>query len=113
MFVPLPLCPNRYGIPEPRVPRSRWVRAAMLDLILVPLVAFDRAGGRLGMGGGYYDATLAFLHHRHHWLKPRIVGAAFAFQELPAVPQEPWDVSLTAIVTERGVVTMPERADRL
>jgi 5-formyltetrahydrofolate cyclo-ligase len=107
-FAPLrpgtPLRRNRYGILEPAVPRHEWLRAARLDLVMVPLVAFDRRGGRLGMGGGYYDATLAFLQQRDRWLRPRIVGVAYAVQEIETLPLDPWDVPMMAIVTETGVV---------
>ncbi len=99
-----PLIPNRFGIPEPRHYRGeRRFKPHGLDLVLMPLVAFDAAGHRLGMGGGYYDTTLAFLSHRRHWLRPRRVGTAFACQEVPALPPQPWDVPLDAIATEDGV----------
>lgn len=90
---------NRYGIPEPV--DARPVRARQLDLVVMPLVGFDAAGYRLGMGGGFYDATLAFLRHRRHWRKPRLVGVAYECQRLEAVPREPWDMPLDAVLTER------------
>lgn len=69
------------------------------DILIVPLVAFDRAGYRLGYGGGFYDRSLARLAAR----KPvHTVGFAFAAQELPEVPREPTDWRLDAIVTENG-----------
>jgi 5-formyltetrahydrofolate cyclo-ligase len=98
------LQPNRYGIPEPAAPRGRRVSARHLDLVLTPLVGFDRHGNRLGMGGGYYDTTFSFLASRRHWQKPRLLGMAYAFQEVDELPAEPWDVPLTAIATENGVV---------
>jgi 5-formyltetrahydrofolate cyclo-ligase len=73
------------------------------DLVLVPLLAFDRRGGRLGYGGGYYDRTLAGLP------RARRVGFAFAAQEVEQVPMEPHDRVLEAIVTERGVLRVPAR----
>lgn len=94
---------NRFGIPEP--PRSapecptRW-----LDLVIAPLVAFDRAGNRLGMGGGFYDHTFAFRHRHPRWHHPKLVGAAFAAQEATSIPARPWDVTLDAIITERGLI---------
>ncbi len=91
-----PLRHNRFGIAEPARARRRAVR--QLDLVLVPLVAFDARGGRLGMGGGFYDRTFAFRRRiRHPWL----VGWAYEFQRLPAVPMAPWDVALDAVATER------------
>ena len=68
------------------------------DVILMPLLGFDRHGTRLGYGGGYYDRTLAPLSKR-----PRLVGFAFAAQELDLIPREAHDVPLDAIVTEAGV----------
>ncbi len=68
------------------------------DFLLVPLLAFDRRGHRLGYGGGYYDRTLAAL--------PRAgrLGCAFAAQEMDAVPAGPHDVRLPAVATERGII---------
>ena len=94
------LRPNRLRILEPVHPTSRRVRARALDLILVPLVAFDEAGNRLGMGGGYYDRSLAFLTHRCYWRKPRIVGVAYDFQRVPVLTPRSWDIPLDAVVTE-------------
>jgi 5-formyltetrahydrofolate cyclo-ligase len=68
------------------------------DVILMPLLGFDAQGTRLGYGGGYYDRTLAKLTK-----KPRLIGLAFADQELDAIPREAHDVPLDAIVTENGV----------
>nr|MCE5388283.1 5-formyltetrahydrofolate cyclo-ligase [Acidithiobacillus sp.] len=59
-------------------------------------------GRRLGMGGGFYDRTLAGLRHRKHWLRPRLLGVAHAFQEVTQIPAEPWDVPLHGICTEQG-----------
>lgn len=90
---------NRYGIDEPQ--DRRPLRAQQLDLLLVPLVGFDDAGYRLGMGGGYYDATLAYLGRRRHWKKPLLVGIGYECQRTQALPHEPWDRPLDAILTEQ------------
>lgn len=95
---------NRYGILEPEVGARSLVSARQLDLVLAPLVAFDRRGGRLGMGGGYYDVTFEFLASRNHWHRPRLVGVAFSFQEVEHIEREPWDIPLSAVVTERGTI---------
>ncbi|RMD80313.1 MAG: 5-formyltetrahydrofolate cyclo-ligase [Gammaproteobacteria bacterium] len=95
---------NRYGIPEPLAPA---VPVRVLDVVLLPLVAFDGQGHRLGMGGGYYDRTLAFLRHRRRRRRPRLVGLAYAFQEVAALPAEPWDVPLDAVITEQGLRLFP------
>jgi 5-formyltetrahydrofolate cyclo-ligase len=71
---------------------------AVPDVVLMPLLGFDATGTRLGYGGGYYDRTLASLSH-----KPRLIGLAFAAQELPAIPREAHDLPLDAIVTETGI----------
>lgn len=86
---------NRYGIPEPV--GGRRASAALLDLVLMPLVAFDRQGNRLGMGGGYYDRALAARRRR-----PMRIGVAFALQEAAAIPAQPWDVPVEAVITEHG-----------
>lgn len=95
---------NRFGIPEPTGERlPPWA----LDLVLLPLVGFDRDGGRLGMGGGFYDRSFAFL--RDGRAKPRLLGLAHHFQEVERLPREPWDVPLAAVVTDRGWVKMRGR----
>jgi 5-formyltetrahydrofolate cyclo-ligase len=104
-FVPFsaqtPMYPNRYGIPEPvHHNRARGFPLRRLDLVLMPLVGFDPHGNRLGMGGGYYDRTFAFLHRHSHWRKPRLVGTAYDFQRQAQLDAQPWDVPLDAIVTE-------------
>ncbi|RFA31253.1 5-formyltetrahydrofolate cyclo-ligase [Alkalilimnicola ehrlichii] len=96
-----PMSPNRFGIDEPT--RGERISAKQLDLVLAPLLAFDRQGNRLGMGGGFYDRTFAFLGKRRAWRQPRIVGTAYAFQEVPELPAEPWDVGLWGCATEAGL----------
>ncbi len=98
---------NGLGIPEPQSPRRLWRSARELDLLVIPMLAFDSRGHRLGMGGGYYDRTLKILVHRQYWRRPRLVGAAHAFQECPEIPAEPWDVSLPVICTELGCRCFP------
>ncbi len=100
-----PLLQNRFGIPEPLHHRGdRQFKPHALDLILLPLVAFDNNGHRLGMGGGFYDRTLAFLAHRHQWRKPRLLGTAYQFQQHTNLPAQAWDIPLDAIVTEQGMI---------
>jgi 5-formyltetrahydrofolate cyclo-ligase len=77
---------------EPRLP----------DFLLVPLLAFDLRGSRLGYGAGYYDRTLATLPGRFR------LGVAYAAQELDAVPAGPYDARLDAVATERGVIFCKE-----
>jgi 5-formyltetrahydrofolate cyclo-ligase len=87
---------NRYGIPEPDAVATQRIVPATLDVVLLPLVAFDASGARLGMGGGYYDATLAKAHRALR------VGLAHALQRSAALPQRAWDVPLDAVITEAG-----------
>ncbi|OOZ39495.1 5-formyltetrahydrofolate cyclo-ligase [Solemya pervernicosa gill symbiont] len=94
---------NRFGIAEPVVSRSQMISIHTLDLVLTPLVSFDNNGNRLGMGGGFYDRSFAFLHHRRHWQKPRLLGFAFACQQINTLPHQEWDVPLAGIATEQGV----------
>jgi 5-formyltetrahydrofolate cyclo-ligase len=100
---------NRFGIPEPRVAATELLRAQALDLILVPLVGFDDAGNRLGMGGGFYDRSLAFLAQRRHWRKPHVVGLAYDFQRVERLPTSAWDVPLAAVITDRACYLMPRQ----
>jgi len=95
---------NQYNIPEPDISVKRQLKAVQLDLVLMPLVAFDVKGNRLGMGGGYYDRSFEFLRKRKHWKKPKLIGVAYDFQEVNAIPADPWDVPLDAIVTESRLI---------
>ncbi|MGD8429065.1 MAG: 5-formyltetrahydrofolate cyclo-ligase [Ectothiorhodospiraceae bacterium] len=99
----VPLRRNHLGIPEPVGPRATRIEPSRLDLVLTPLVAYDRQGHRLGMGGGFYDTTFRFLRGPEIWRRPRLVGIAFAFQQLDRLPAEPWDVPLWGVATERGM----------
>ncbi len=91
------LKPSRFGLLEPdHVPQSE-VTSAELDLIIAPLLAFDRSGRRLGFGGGYYDYLFG------HSACPKI-GLAYAFQEVEHIPSEPHDRKLDIIVTEKEII---------
>lgn len=93
---------NRFGIPEPIHSHSTRLRKTIsLDLILMPLVAFDEQGNRMGMGGGFYDRTLAFLRQRRYWHKPNLLGVAYEFQKQQQLQTNPWDIPLQAIATEK------------
>ena len=100
---------NRYNILEPAAHWGQTLPARLLDVILMPLVAFDRQGFRLGMGGGYYDRSLAFRCARKHWRRPLLVGVAHSCQQHPSLPHQPWDVPLDIIVTEHEII-YPARA---
>jgi 5-formyltetrahydrofolate cyclo-ligase len=101
-----PMATNRYGIPEPETRhgahRARRLPAWALDLILLPLVGFDEEGQRMGMGGGFYDRSLAFT--RRPGPRPRLIGLAHECQRVASLPVEPWDVPLDAIVSDARVI---------
>lgn len=97
---------NRFGIPEPiHSYKTRLRKTLSLDLILMPLVAFDQQGNRVGMGGGFYDRTLAFLRQRKYWHKPNLLGVAYEFQKQKKLETNPWDIPLQAIATEKCLYT--------
>lgn len=92
---------NQFGIPEPLLQPHKVRPAWTLDLVITPLVAFDLQGNRLGMGGGYYDRTFAFMQRSNKPKKPRLLGVAHAFQQSETLPHQAWDIPLTAIFTDR------------
>jgi 5-formyltetrahydrofolate cyclo-ligase len=98
---------NRFGIPEPVTTRSTIRPAWTLDLILTPLVGFDREGRRLGMGGGFYDRTLARMQRRPQPRKPGLWGIAHDCQEMEHLPCEPWDIPLDGVITGTRVLENP------
>jgi 5-formyltetrahydrofolate cyclo-ligase len=93
------LIPNRYKILEPKK-QNNLITPDQLDLVLVPLVAFDNNGNRLGMGAGYYDHTFAFLNTTPRPTKPLLLGLAYEWQRAEQLSAESWDVKLNGIVTE-------------
>lgn len=115
-FVPyVPGDPLRLGVfgilePIPVAHQAVVTDTFQLDLILLPLVGFDRSGCRLGFGGGYYDRMLSDTRHFPGRSMSR-VGLAYGFQELPVVPREPHDVLLDGVVTEQGVCELNEKKD--
>jgi len=95
---------NKYGIPEPAIPIKRQIKPVELDIVLLPLVAFDEKGNRLGMGGGFYDRSFSFLHRRKFNRKPKLVGVAYDFQQMDNLSRDSWDVPLDAVVTESRLI---------
>jgi 5-formyltetrahydrofolate cyclo-ligase len=94
-----PLVSGVWGIREPPVQAAEFEP----DIVLVPLVAFDRAGRRLGYGGGYYDLTITRLRAR----KPIVaMGIAYAVQEIAEVPAAPHDAALDLVLTEREIIDL-------
>jgi len=86
---------NRYGILEPKLSVNKVCPLPRLDLLFTPLVAFDNKGARLGMGGGFYDRTLA--NWQQHGIFP--IGLAHDCQQIDNVPVESWDIPLPKIIT--------------
>lgn len=97
------LQPNQYAIPEP-VNMEVTVSPDKLDLVILPLVAFDSSGMRLGTGGGYYDRTFAFLQTRQEH-KPFMLGLAYASQQAESISAEAWDIKMDAVLTEKALLT--------
>jgi 5-formyltetrahydrofolate cyclo-ligase len=95
---------NRFGMREPGAVPALLCRPRDLDLVLVPLVAFDARGHRLGMGGGYYDRAFAFLQAGRALPRPRLLGLAFDLQEATAIEAAEWDVPLWGVLTETRLV---------
>jgi 5-formyltetrahydrofolate cyclo-ligase len=95
-----PLAANRFGIPEPDVDASDLLPGDALSLVVVPVVGFDDAGQRLGMGAGWYDRTFAGRHDAP--APPWLVGAAFAAQRVDGLDGRSWDVPMDAVCTELG-----------
>jgi 5-formyltetrahydrofolate cyclo-ligase len=91
---------NAFGIEEP--PRGEVVLLQDLDLVLMPLVAWDARGHRLGMGAGYYDRALAGVAERE---RPLRAGIAYHLQQVERLPTDPWDVVLHQVITEEGRFT--------
>lgn len=103
---------NRFGITEPDMKWKHTLHARQLDVVLLPLVAFDRNGHRIGMGGGYYDRTLSFRRARSHWLKPLLIGVAHSIQEHPQLQPTHWDVPLDAVITESAIIPFTAQTEK-
>jgi 5-formyltetrahydrofolate cyclo-ligase len=91
---------NRFGIMEPMIKGSQLLPARLLGLVLLPLVAFDVEGNRLGMGGGYYDRSFAFRHCSRGAL-PVMIGLAHECQKAARLPVAGWDLPLDGVLTDQ------------
>lgn len=87
---------NRFGIAEPDPKFNKRIHPQFLQIVGLPLVAFDRQGNRLGMGGGFYDRTFEFC--RREGVKPKLFGLAHRCQEAEKLPTESWDIQLSDII---------------
>ncbi|MDC0088741.1 5-formyltetrahydrofolate cyclo-ligase [Porticoccaceae bacterium] len=93
---------NRFGIPEPQLRSATIAPLWSLDLILVPLVAFDRDGNRIGMGGGFYDRSLASRSGQSS--NTTLVGLAHQCQEIVSISHQSWDIPLHKIATDQEII---------
>lgn len=98
-----PLHNNQFNIPEPDVTLAQHITGQELELVIMPLVGFDKEGNRLGMGGGYYDRTFEFKLNSPH-SKPLLIGWAHSCQQVEKLNSESWDVPLNGIITENGII---------
>jgi 5-formyltetrahydrofolate cyclo-ligase len=89
---------NHFGIWEPL--NCDAIDASRLDVVVTPLVAFDDHRNRIGMGGGYFDRTFAFLGERNHWLRPKLIGVAFECQRVEKILPNPWDIPVFRVFSE-------------
>src|SRR5690606_39362806 len=94
---------NRYGIAEPDRRHADVAAVRRLDLVLLPLVAFDEHGWRLGSGAGFYDRSLQHLREGRRWRRPKLIGIAYECQRVARLRPDRWDVPLDGVVTERGL----------
>ncbi|WP_075184861.1 5-formyltetrahydrofolate cyclo-ligase [Teredinibacter haidensis] len=101
------LMKNRFNIPEP-LPRYRARQVRELDIVFLPLVAFDEEGNRLGMGGGFYDRTFAFKN-QSPFVRPLLIGLAHQLQQQGQLITEAWDIPLDMIATDKEVITVRHR----
>ncbi|MGI9296140.1 MAG: 5-formyltetrahydrofolate cyclo-ligase [Pseudomonadales bacterium] len=90
---------NRFNISEPRADGEQ-LKPWAVQLIMLPLVAFDAKGRRLGMGAGFYDRTLAFSRYLPKLRKPVLMGLAHQSQQAAALASEEWDIDLDWVVTD-------------
>jgi 5-formyltetrahydrofolate cyclo-ligase len=90
---------NRFGIAEPSFDQAACLAAKSLDLVLMPLTGFDEQGNRLGMGGGFYDRTFAFVEQGK---KPVLIGLAHECQKVEKIPVADWDVPMKGVATDKA-----------
>jgi 5-formyltetrahydrofolate cyclo-ligase len=95
----MPMRANRFGIPEPPCHADRIIKPQWLDLVITPLLGFDSACHRLGMGGGFYDRTFAMTRSNMGASRPCLLGVAHDIQRCDSIPKRPWDIKLDAVVT--------------
>ncbi len=95
------LLKNRFGISEPDTNQAEEIPIQSLDIILIPLVAFDQSCNRIGMGSGFYDKALSVLDNSKK--KTYLIGLAYEFQKVDQIEPNKWDIPLDYVVTEKKV----------
>ena len=100
-----PLEQNSFGIWEPV--DGELISPRNLDIAITPTVAFDKNNNRIGMGGGYFDRCFAYLRHRHLWFRPKLIGVAFACQEVEEIRPNPWDIRLYTVFSDANLCFLP------
>lgn len=94
---------NRYGILEPPFVSDNIIFPWCIDIIFTPLIAYDDKGNRLGAGKGYYDRTFAFLMDQQR-KSSKLIGMAHELQHVSSIKPEPWDIPLSAVLTENNFI---------
>ncbi len=104
-FVPhdpnAPVRVNRHGIDEPVVCNVAPISIPQLDLVVLPAIAVDARGYRLGSGAGFYDRALQRLRAGRRWRKPKLIALVYDFQRVEQLTSHPWDVPVDAILTDK------------
>lgn len=116
MFVPwsqgCEMAANRFGILEPIEPIANWIAAKELDYVITPLVAFDEACNRIGVGGGYYDRSFAHLKRATTIAtSTQLMGFAFELQKMATIEVNNWDVRLDGVATESSIYRCLQSGD--
>lgn len=91
---------NRFGLWEPE--SDFEIEPEKLDVVVTPVVAFDNSCNRIGMGGGHFDRTFAFLGSKRNWLRPKLIGLAFDCQKVEKISPKPWDIRLYQVFSHSG-----------
>ena len=91
-----PLVINKFGIPEPSNGKIKFP-----DILLIPLLSFDKKLNRVGYGGGFYDR---YIHGIKRKKKPLLIGLAYSFQKVKSIPITSYDKKLDFVVTEKGII---------
>ncbi|MGB2264052.1 MAG: 5-formyltetrahydrofolate cyclo-ligase [Glaciecola sp.] len=107
---------NKFGIPEPQLTTQDIIPIHTINRIFVPLVGFDDQGNRMGMGGGFYDRTLAPITESHQVgyvsfkisTPPTLIGLAHDVQMLDSIPCAQWDIPMSHILTPQKCITMTD-----